>query len=289
MKRILSALSALVLAISPITPSAPEHLEHGGVLTCLYDERVSVKSETAWQDFTDVLFLFDDVDPNKVWFGYYNFATGEEQYYRGDEYVTAASMYKVPLNMIFAEKIYNGEMTEDTKLSHVPYSSYRDRSLIDSSNDASAFLWSCLGGYREFKDLSAPYMTDDVEGLTWKYYENNFFTCRQFIHCLKLLYEQQERFPGIIETMQVKDDPYFGPGTAYPMAAKTGYLPEEFHTYQNDCAIVFAKDAFAIVMFTDNLPNAYQVLSDYCSIMCDYTDRVSRMLEEPVEVVQGEE
>lgn len=277
MKRIIAVLSALILSVSPVTPSAPEHLDGGGVLTCLYDERVSVTSETAWQDFVDVLFLYDDVDPNKVWFGYYNFTTGEERYYRGDEYVTAASMYKVPLNMVFAERISNGEMTEDTKLSHVPYSSYRDRSLIDSSNDASAFLWSCLGGYQEYKKLTAPYMTDDVEGLTWKYYENNYYTAEQFIHCLKLLYSEKERFPTILETMSVKEDPYFGPGSPYDMSAKTGYLPEDWHCYQNDCAIVYAQDPFAIVMFTDNLPNAYSVLADYCAIMCEYTDRVHRM------------
>ena len=47
---------------------------------------------------------------------YYNTVTGETHMINGDEYFYAASLYKLPLNMYFGEKIYNGEMSMDDKI-----------------------------------------------------------------------------------------------------------------------------------------------------------------------------
>ena len=51
--------------------------------------------------------------------GYYNTVTGEEYYYNADRYMDAASMYKVPLNMVVAERVAKGELDPDGEIAGV--------------------------------------------------------------------------------------------------------------------------------------------------------------------------
>ena len=67
-------------------------------------------------------FLSDNgCSEDSVALGYYNTVTGEEHYYRGDVYMETGSTYKVPLNMVYAERIYRGEMDFDTKIAGAEY------------------------------------------------------------------------------------------------------------------------------------------------------------------------
>ena len=67
-------------------------------------------------------FLDKYEDRNKscsITLGYRNLVTGEEHFYKGGEYMVTCSMYKVPLNMYFTEKVYNGEMDWATEIGGV--------------------------------------------------------------------------------------------------------------------------------------------------------------------------
>ncbi len=106
-----------------------------------------------------------------------------------------------------------------------------------------------------------------------KYYENNFFTARQMLHCLKVLYENQDRYPRLIESMQrAQPDNYFKRDERrFDIAHKYGYLIEGYRLYMNDCAICFTDDPILIVMFTDGCAKAYEIMAEYPTLMCDYT------------------
>lgn len=213
--------------------------------------------------------------PCSLTLGYRNLVTVEEHYYRGDEYMVACSMYKVPLNMLFAEKIYKGEMDWDTEIANAPYSVLMEQSIVESLNEPSSFLFNELGGYRNYQLAICEYMGVDPDTVDSKFFENNFFTAEQVIHCLTTLYEGGERFPGIIDAMlKAEPDEYFNHHEQdFPIAHKYGIVHDNMAslvTYTNDSAIVYTDEAIAIVMFSANVDNAKEALADYCTLMCDY-------------------
>lgn len=211
-------------------------------------------------------------DAEHVNAGYLNLVTGEEYYLNADTEGDAASMYKVPLNMLVTELINSGELDWDSRYTDVSYEYVRTETIVNSSNDWANFLWTAVGSYAAYRTGIAEYMglSEDEIDANWLYYNN--FTPRQVIHCLKLLYDEQERFPDIIETMQqAEPEHYFKlKESRFDIAHKYGYNSETY-TYMNDSAIAFTDEPIAIVMFTKSVPRSEQLLTAYCTAMCDYT------------------
>ena len=228
-------------------------------------------------------FLDKYEDRNKscsMTLGYRNLVTGEEHFYRGGEYMMACDMYKVPLNMYFTEKVYNGEMDEDTEIGGVKYSDILEETIVDAvSSRSSELLVSEIGSYNDYRRAISQYVGVDPDKAADKYYENtisgnNFFTAEQMIFCLRTLYENQERFPGLIDLMlEAEPERFFNyHEQEYDVAHKFGYMgdPANGIRYQNDCAIVYTDEPIAIVIFTDNTPDSDNALADYCTLMADY-------------------
>ena len=229
-----------------------------------------------WEQVVDQVLEECDVSLDQITAGYCNLVTGEEHYINGDEYKTAASMYKLPLNMYFTDLIQSGQLDWDSYYPNVTYEYVRDASLIYSDNDWSMFLWSSsvVGGYSKFRELTAPYMGVDLNDVPDNYYTDNIYTARQFISCLKLLYDEQERFPGIIETLQQTEQERFFMlhEPRFKIAHKYGYVSENGHSFMNDCGLAFTSQPIALVMFTDNVENAEELLTAYCTAVCEYTN-----------------
>ena len=264
------------------------------------------EEEPASDDWETRLLLMlqeHNADPATIAAGYYNFATGEEHFYNGDEYRVSGSMYKVPLNMLFLDWIAEGELSMDELISGYRYSELLEGTIINSDNNYARIMWDYAGAtiqtnpastyYHRYRILIAPIMGEDPENVDDKYYENNFFTPRQMITCLRQLYDGGSRYDRLIETMQrAEPDRYFKlHEQRYNIAHKYGYYTEADGTvlYLNDCALCFTDDPIAIVLFTsgteDGNGKAYRVLADYCTLMCEYAQethaaRVEREREE---------
>ena len=250
------------------------------------DERFDDKS---WEQVVEEFLQSWGADPDSVGLGYYNTVTGEEQYWNGDKYMVSGSMYKVPLNMAFAAKVASGEMDWDTTIGAFSYERLLEGSIVHSDNEYAKILWYHLGNgrYRTYRQIIAPLMGEDPDTVDAKYYENNFFTPRQMIFCLRELYENQENYPRIIETMQrAEPTEYFKRRERrFNIAHKYGFLQETYHLYMNDCGIAFTDDPIVFVMFTDNVAHAYDVMTEFCTLMCDYAQyrHVLRLEEEAAE------
>lgn len=259
-----AAVLCLLLALLPAPSAAAD---------AAMDELYKDKS---WEEVVEGLFQKYNVNPDNITLAYYNTVTGEEHYLNPDQYMVTGSMYKVPLNMAFAEKVANGEMTWDSMIGEFRLSALRDETIIYSNNDLARTMWTKLSdgiGYHRYREIIAPLMGEDAETVDQKYYENNFFTARQMLYCLKLLYANPDRFPTIIETMQ-KAEPnnYFKlKEHRFDIGHKYGYLVTDYHLYLNDCGVAFTDDPILLVMFTDNVDKVYSVMTEYCTLMCDYT------------------
>ncbi len=283
--RILRLFALVLAAVLPVCAAAPSAFAAGAKKPAPDGEQetqvdFTVNPGDTWDE---AVAAFIEHYENKslshsLALGYCNLVTGEEHYYQGDEYMVACSMYKVPLNMLFAEKIYNGEMDWDTEIANIPYSELMERSIVNSYNEPSEYLFRELGGYWSYRVAISEYMGVDPYTVDDRYFENNYFTAEQEIHCLTTLYEGGERFPGILDAMRkAEPDEYFNHHEQpYPLAHKYGILRDTTDgrkTYVNDSAIVYTDEPIAIVMFTFNVPDAKQALADYCTLMCEYTQQ----------------
>ena len=260
-RRILAA-AAVICLLAALLPSA----------FAARDERFDGKT---WEQVTmDFLNRVKAMEQGMVAIGYYNTVSGEEQYLNPDEYITVGSCYKVPLNMIYCEKIANGEMQLDTPIFGIPYETLLRGTIIDSNNDYAKTLWDKLGSYRLYREMIAPYMGEDPQTVSWKCYENNFFTARQMITCLRTLYENPDRFPYLIDTMkEAEPNNYFHRDEhRFEIAHKYGYNNESYHYYIADSGIFYTTEPFLLVVLTDNTPQAFDVLAQYAVLMCDYTE-----------------
>lgn len=262
MKRIFSALAVLCLlmALSPV---------------CFAETDDELFADKTWDEIIDTFLDKYDADRDYIAMGYYNTVTGEEHYFNGDSYMVAGSMFKVPLNMYYTELISSGQMDWDTQIYGIEYETMLKETIVNSNNDYSAMLWKHMSNnsYRTYREMIAHYMGEDPETVDPKYYENNFFTSRQMITCLKQLYEGQETFPRLIETMQeAEPNNYFKlKERRFDIAHKYGFLLTDYHLYMDDCGIAFTDDPILLVIFTDNTNDAYNVITEYCTLMCDYT------------------
>ena len=225
-------------------------------------------------------FLADwGVSPDRLGVAYCNTVTGEEHYINGDQYRFSASVYKLPLNMIFAERVYLGEMEMDDPIGGWPYSTIQKASLEMSDNTLSEILQESLGDWDSYKAAMAPMLADDPaeidEEATARPW-HSVFTPKQLIHALRLLYYDPDRFPDVIEHMKVAvQTNYFALyERRYQVAHKVGWLFDDEHNYAtvNDCGIVFTEDPILLVMLTDHVTNGVALLGRYCELMCDYAE-----------------
>ena len=264
LKHILTLLLVCALLL-PLAPRAAAADAAGG------DERFAGKT---WQEIVDAFLAEHGANPDKVACGWCNIVTGEEQYHNGDQYMVSGSMYKVPMNMIFAEKVHNGEIGWDTFVGGYRYEYALHATIVDSNNDVARGMWEYLGGYQPYRHLLAPYMGEDPDTVDEKFYENNFSTPRQNIYALKLLAAESERFPRVIDEMlQAEPHKYFKVHEHdVDIAHKYGYYTEGQRLYLNDCAIVYTEEPMCIVLFTDTVVEPYKLLADYCDLMIDYTE-----------------
>lgn len=236
----------------------------------LKDERFSGKT---WDEVVGEFIRSRHFAEKNITLGYYNTVTGEEQYFQPDQYMYCGSLYKVPLNMIFTERIANGEMAWDDQIRGIAYERMLESVIVHSNNEWATYQWKALGDWGAFRRAMAPYMGADPDNDP-DYMHYDRFTARQMITCLRTLYEGgEDRFPRVLEFMgKAEPNNYFCfHKQDYPIAHKYGWIEKEGMLYVNDSAVCYTDDPICIVMFNRQTGvNVYEVLADYCTLMCGY-------------------
>ena len=234
----------------------------------------------SWDEIMDEVLTRNGATRDQVAVAYVNLVTGDEYFINPDVYMVAASMYKLPLNMYFTEIINSGEYDWGATYPFA-YETVRDDSLIDSDNNQSMFLYDILGGYERFRELTSEYMGSNYADISPDDIFYNRYTAREFANCLKTLYNESERFPGIIETMQkAEPDRFFKLlEPRFKIAHKYGYYKDNGRSHMNDCGIAYTTEPIALVMFTLNVTEHENLLTDYCTTMCEYTEYLANKPE----------
>lgn len=181
-----------------------------------------------------------------------------------DEFI-AASIYKLPLAMLYYDKVNDGEYTLDSTFKYSGYmhedagvissnygigsqillSDLLDDLIVYSDNDAGHILYENLGGWKEYKEA----MTKYTDSISENYYtEDNVSTANTMNDVVTYLYEHKEDYKDLIENME-KAEPgeYLDRDTQLSMPQKYGM----YDSALNSVGFVECNTSYSIVVLTD--------------------------------------
>lgn len=180
-----------------------------------------------------------------------------------DEFI-AASIYKLPLAMLYYDKVNEGEYTLDSTFtysgymhedagvissdygigSQVPLSDLLNDLIIYSDNDAGHILYENLGGWKEYKEA----MTKYTDSISENYYTmDNVTTANKMNDVVTYLYDHKEDYKGLIKNMEeAEPGEYLDRDTQLSMPQKYGM----YDSALNSVGFVECNTSFSIVVLT---------------------------------------
>lgn len=180
-----------------------------------------------------------------------------------DEFI-AASIYKLPLAMLYYDKVNEGEYTLDSTFtysgymhedagvissdygigSQVPLSDLLNDLIIYSDNDAGHILYENLGGWKEYKEA----MTKYTDSISENYYTmDNVTTANTMNDVVTYLYDHKEDYKGLIKNMEeAEPGEYLDRDTQLSMPQKYGM----YDSALNSVGFVECNTSYSIVVFT---------------------------------------
>lgn len=180
-----------------------------------------------------------------------------------DEFI-AASIYKLPLAMLYYDKVNEGEYTLDSTFtysgymhedagvissdygigSQVPLSDLLNDLIIYSDNDAGHILYENLGGWKEYKEA----MTKYTDSISENYYTmDNVTTANTMNDVVTYLYDHKEDYKGLIKNMEeAEPGEYLDRDTQLSMPQKYGM----YDSVLNSVGFVECNTSYSIVVLT---------------------------------------
>lgn len=219
--------------------------------------------------------------------GFVYTATGDTWMYNEDNWYYSASLYKVPLMMIFAEKVAAGEMTPETDINGISLAQANTDVLTYSSNYYGHHMMNYLGGDRQARLLYQNYSDLPKEEYDQDFYDYSYFSARFMTDVMKKLYYESERFPHVIDSiMHAQDDQHFELSIKdYEVAQKYGAYEQYYH----NSAIIYTPNPIILIVMTEKASYINDIFADYADMMVKYTLKLDEKLEAHKKAVEEEE
>lgn len=214
-----------------------------------------------------------DLSEEHFGFAYYYTGTGESYFRNGDFSTYAASLYKVPLCMRLSEMVKNGELAFTDRLGGYTVEQIEHMALSYSSNPHARAAFSGMGNSRSERWAALnSYSGIPIEELP-KRYTQGFFTPRFMLNTLLTLYEEPERFPGVLDYMQQANPEHYFRRTLegrYTVAQKYGNVCSSAN-YMHAAGIIYTPAPFLLVVMTCNVSKSYNLLGELADRFAEYT------------------
>lgn len=203
---------------------------------------------------------------------YYNTVTGESYAFNQNKLFTAASIYKLPLNMYYYEQEAAGNISRDAIFAGCRLSDCHYYSLQYSNNETSEAMQCGLGTYKQYKTAIAKYGGIPLGELEPLYFQRNVFSAQFMVNTLKYLYKNSDFFGEAITYLKAaQPNQYFKKYVSqYEIAQKYG----QYNNNTNTVGIVYTSTPYLLAVLTQNLPNAEAVIGKLNLKLCDYTTRI---------------
>ncbi len=203
--------------------------------------------------------------------GWMDISSGETYYINEDKFFVSGSMYKLPLNMLFCDKINSGELSSDSKISGYNLIDAMKLSMVKSDNTASGALRVNLTyDFMTYRRLLASYSEIETEELPTGFYSENMMSPRFFLNTLRYLSENSCDYDLIINFMkEANQESYF---CYYPPRYTVAHKYGNIDGNMSDCCIEYAKRPFLLVVFLSGAGRGEITLSEIRGLFEDYSD-----------------
>lgn len=243
-----------------------------------YNEEFTEESQEV-KEIVEKYIQNKNLSENNFGFFYYNPNNQKYYFYNSDTYFTAASTIKVPLAIVYYDKINNGEISKDATLlykaehyepgsgatsgrykpgNYVPVSYLLEQMIVNSDNTATQILKSGLGeAETAYRNFITQYSNRTLKA---DFYIENVITAGYGFDVMKYLWSNQDKYSELIEYMKKSS----GGGylkkeiTTCEIAHKYGSYEGNIHDY----GIVYSKENYLIGIFTKGIPNAENFISE---------------------------
>ena len=168
---------------------------------------------------------------------------------------TAASTFKLPLNLYYYELQNEGKISGDTVLTEGGATLDRCHylSLVESNNELSIALLYRIGDFRTYKETMRRYFTMTDDEIDPKYYQDNYYCTRMMMDALKYLYAHADEFPEMLDYMEqsLPRDAYFLHDLADEVTIAHKY--GSFEGAENDTGIFYTEQPFLLAVYTQSV------------------------------------
>ena len=219
-------------------------------------------------------------------FFYYDINSKNQYFYNENTYFTAASTIKVPIAMLYYDKITHGDITLDTKLlyqssdyeagagntsniykfgDYIPISFLLREMIKESDNTATNILKKELGGEKAYRILIKQYTK---ENLTEEFNVENVTSAKYSLDVLKRLYQDREKYADLINLMKESSSGGYLKKNIknYEIAHKYGSIAGCTHDYG---IVYYNENPYLIGVFTKNIPNAENLIAEISKTIID--------------------
>lgn len=223
------------------------------------------------------------ISAEKVSIGFCYTATGDEWFMNGDEWIYPASLYKLPLMMLLAEKVSSGELTQESNIGGMSVGQIEEYIIVYSNNDWAHTIRAYLGGDEAWRAEAKKYARLSDADYSADYMTYCYFTARYMTEVIETLYASPETFPNVIECMgQAKPGEYLRTNIEgqYTVAQKYGSYIEPNGTWNNHAAgIIYTPNPIIVTVMTRNVDNYNAVIGDIAELLTSYALTLDEKLE----------
>ena len=194
--------------------------------------------------------------------GFWYSGSDETWLYNADEWMYGVNWSKLPICMNFAEKLANGELSNDTSINGITLEYALQTVLENSSGPSYSSMIVYLGGNTtsncaelvpQYANLPEDYYTDD-------FYQKSYYTARIMMEVTKTLYLAEEgRFPNVLEYMKASQpwdmfnrDQWIREGL-HTSQAHVAYWGEGSGDYIHCTGVIYANNPFVLTIMMKNI------------------------------------
>lgn len=229
------------------------------------------------ENLINQIMIENNLNENNFFFFFYNVEEKKYYFYNENTYFTAASTIKVPVAMLYYDKIADGELNlSDTLIYNredyeagdgstaadysvgekIPISYLLEQTIVNSDNTALNILINHIG-YQKCKEELSKY--SDIE-LIEDFYTSNVANVSYYYDVLQYLYQNTEKYSGLITNMKKSSGGGYLKADLpqYEVAHKYG----SYDGYVHDYGIIYGQNTYLIGVFTKGIANASDLIAD---------------------------
>ena len=210
------------------------------------------------------------VKADNISFAYTYLATGETWFYNPDTWYYSASMYKVPLMMILAEKEANGELTQESDVKGLTLAYAEESILVYSNNDYAHLMINYLCTDKEAREMYKQFSSLPDDYYDPDFIDYSYFTVRFMNDVMTTLYNNQERFPNIIDCLKrAQPVDYFHLCTDPELVIAQKY--GSYNEWNGTTGIIYTPNPVILTVMMKNVEGAEEVIANAAKMFVDYT------------------